>query len=147
MQIALCYSTPAEHPFISLQEREYLLKHIGQLERSETQGGTPWRLILSSTPVLAIILAAIAHDWCYFVITTDLPKYMNDVLHVSIKNNGIYNSVPWLARMVVSFVSSFFSDYVIKKQLISVTNARKVAVFLGEWSPNRLMRNLLGTIK
>lgn len=106
---------------------------MGQLERSLTQGGTPWRIILTSTPVWAVILAALAHDWCYAVITVDLPKYMNDVLHVSIKDNGIYNSVPWLGRMLVSFSSSFFSDYVIKKGYIGVTNARKTAVFLGKF--------------
>lgn len=131
LQVILCYSTPAAHPFISEKEKEYLIKHIGQLERSETQGGTPWRILLTSTPVLALILCAIAHDWCYFVITTDLPKYMNDVLFISIKDNGIYNAVPWVVRMIISFASSFASDFVVKRQYISVTNARKVAVFLG----------------
>lgn len=107
---------------------------MGQLERSLTQGGTPWRIILTSTPVWAVILAALANDWCYAVITVDLPKYMNDVLHVSIRDNGIYNSVPWIGRMFVSFSSSFLSDYVIKKGYISVTNARKTAVFMGKCS-------------
>lgn len=58
---------------------------------------------------------------------------MNDVLFVSIKDNGIYNAVPWIMRMFISFISSFASDFVVKRQYISVTNARKVAVFLGTY--------------
>lgn len=58
---------------------------------------------------------------------------MHDVLHVTVMENGVYNAVPWVVRMIISFVASFVSDYVIKKEYVSVTNARKVAVFLGEF--------------
>lgn len=71
-------------------------------------------------------------DWVYFVVMIDLPKYMNDVLHVSIKDNGIYSSLPWLFRIVVSFTVGYWSDWLISTGRLSITNTRKLYVFLGK---------------
>lgn len=45
---------------------------------------TPWKSILTSWPVWALIVVEAGHDWGGFTIITDLPKYMSDVLHFSI---------------------------------------------------------------
>jgi hypothetical protein len=45
----------------------------------------PWRAILTSVPVVwSLIIAQIGHDWGFVTLVTDLPLYMNDVLHFSI---------------------------------------------------------------
>lgn len=60
----------------------------------------------------------------------DLPKYMNDVLHVSIQENGIYTSVPWAMRIIVSFAGGYVSDWLIATERISISNARKMFVII-----------------
>lgn len=49
-------------------------------------GGTPWGAILTSAPVWATIIGEVGHDFGLFAIVTDLPKYMNDVMHFSISD-------------------------------------------------------------
>lgn len=46
---------------------------------------TPWMSILLAPTVWALVVAEIGFDWCAYTIVNDLPKYMNDVLHFSIK--------------------------------------------------------------
>lgn len=45
---------------------------------------TPWKSILTSWPVWALIIVEAGHDWGSFTIISDLPKYMSDVLHFSV---------------------------------------------------------------
>lgn len=64
---------------------------------------------------------------------TDLPKYMSDVLRFSIKDNGIYSSLPYFVMWVVSIITGILSDYLIVKQYIGITNARKFFTAVGEF--------------
>lgn len=72
-----------------------------------------------------------AHDWGFFVIATDLPKYMNDVLHVTVQNNGIFSSIPHLVELIFSFFIGYLSDWLIAHQYLNATQSRKLFVFLG----------------
>lgn len=39
-------------------------------------------------PVIALVFAQIGHDWGFYMMTTDLPKYMKGVLKFDVKKNG-----------------------------------------------------------
>lgn len=76
--------------------------------------------------MLALVCAQVGHDFGYFIMVTDLPKYMSDVLKFSIKENGLYSSLPYALMWIVSLSSGFLSDYLLAKGVISVTNSRKL---------------------
>lgn len=54
-QTLVCYSNPASHPFISTEERNYLKAELGQIKRHKNLPSTPWKSVLTSVPVLALI--------------------------------------------------------------------------------------------
>lgn len=89
-------------------------------------------MILTSAPMLALICAQIGHDWGFFIMVTDLPKYMSDVLHFSIKDNGLYSSLPYMLMWIVSITSGFLGDWLIKTNKLSITNSRKLFTSIGE---------------
>ena len=45
---------------------------------------TPWGAILTSLPVLSLVLAETGHDWGFYTMVTDLPTYMANVQHYDI---------------------------------------------------------------
>lgn len=57
---------------------------------------------------------------------------MNDVLHLSIRNIGTFNSMPWILEIAIAFAFGFIIDRSIKQGSIGITSARKLAVFLGK---------------
>lgn len=65
-KMVLCTSNPMNHPFITEKEKEYLKKEIGQLERSKKQAPTPWKAILTSGPVIALVLIEV-RCYCYYL--------------------------------------------------------------------------------
>lgn len=123
--VLICYSDPESHPFITDKEKEYLKAELGQLERDKNTPPTPWRAILTSVPMMALVCAQIGHDWGFYIMVTDLPKYMSDVLRFSISENGLYTSLPYLLMWIVSISTGFLCDWLIVKKYLNLTNARK----------------------
>ena len=58
-QSILCYKDPESHPFISKKEELYLKNELGQLSRTKNQPRTPFKCILSSKPVISLIIAQV----------------------------------------------------------------------------------------
>ncbi|CAO1319250.1 unnamed protein product [Diamesa serratosioi] len=131
----ICYKDPESHPFISDEEKIYLKKEMGTLERDKTLPATPWKAILTSVPMMALVCAQIGHDFGFFIMVTDLPKYMSDVLKFAIKENGLYSSLPYACMWIVSITTGFLSDYIIKKKYINITNARKLFTTIASVGP------------
>jgi MFS transporter, ACS family, solute carrier family 17 (sodium-dependent inorganic phosphate cotransporter), other len=131
----LCYSDPESHPFISDKEKEYLMQELGSLERDKTLPPTPYRLIFSSAPMLALICAQVGHDWGFFIMVTDLPKYMADVLRFPIKQNGFYSSMPYALMWIVSITSGILGDWLITNKKITITNSRKLFTTIASLGP------------
>ncbi|XP_022170952.1 sialin-like [Myzus persicae] len=131
----LVYDDPNSHPFISKAERDYLKESIGSLERQKDLPSTPWMSILTSWPVWALIIVEAGHDWGAYTIISDLPKYMSDVLHFSISENGLSSSFPYIAQWVTSILASILADWLISKRIMSVTSVRKSFSIIGNVGP------------
>ncbi|XP_030383667.1 putative inorganic phosphate cotransporter [Scaptodrosophila lebanonensis] len=131
----LCFSDPSSHPFIKPTEREYLMKEIGNIDRHKNLPPTPWKAILTNLPMFALVSAQIGHDWGFYIMVTDLPKYMSDVMQFSITANGLYSSLPYVMMWIVSIGSGFVGDYLITRKIMNTTNTRKVMTGLAAFGP------------
>lgn len=89
-------------------------------------------MIFTSAPMIALVCAQIGHDWGFFIMVTDLPKYMSDVLHFSIKSNALYSSMPYLAMWIVSVSTGILGDWLIKKGYLGITFSRKLFTTIGK---------------
>ncbi|KAI5723882.1 hypothetical protein M8J76_012234 [Diaphorina citri] len=130
----LCFNDPKSHPYISEKERKYLLDSIGAAERRKDLK-TPWAAILYSLPVWSLIIAEVGHDYGLYLISTDLPKYMSEVIGLSVAENGVLSALPFLIMWLVSMSSSALADYFIARDILSRTNVRKVFATLGAVLP------------
>ncbi|KAF5284355.1 hypothetical protein FQR65_LT13572 [Abscondita terminalis] len=117
------YSDPESHPFISDKEKQFLQKELANV--SHENNDIPWKSIWTSVPLWALIAAQIGHDWGFFTMVTDLPKYMKDVLKFEIDENGFYSSLPYIVMWLVSLAGGWICDWLIHKNYMSITVARK----------------------
>lgn len=129
----LCYSEPGSHPFIKEEEKLYLQEELGKLKRDKEQPPIPWKLILTSVPLWALVVAQVGHDWGFFIMVTDLPKYMSDVLRFSIKDLGFYASLPYALMWIVSISTGFLSDWLISTGRMTITAGRKWFTGVAAW--------------
>ena len=129
--MCLCFNSPDDHPFISSAEKLYLQAEVTQLKRNRNHTATPWKQMLTSAPVLALIYTQAVHDWGFHIVASDLPKYLNDVLRISVQNIGFFSSIAFMAQLLVSFAGGFLSDLMISTKFLPTGAVRKAFVFLG----------------
>jgi MFS family permease len=91
-------ATPQVHPAISREE----LAHIeADTESGAAASTVPWRALLTSMPVWAIIVAHFCNNWSLYVLLSWMPTFVNQGLGVD------YAAVGWVT-MIPSIASFFF---------------------------------------
>ncbi|XP_065213583.1 putative inorganic phosphate cotransporter isoform X2 [Planococcus citri] len=131
----LCYNDPNSHPFITEREKLFLKETIGQTERNKDLGPMPWKAILTSAPVWALVIGEVGHDWALYTMVSDLPKYMSDVMKFNPAANGILSALPYFATWIASLSSSALADYILKRNYASTTFIRKLFATIGSVGP------------
>jgi len=132
--VLICYNNPYEHPFISEREVKFLHDRMNEHTHKKPPP-VAWRHMLLSAPVWALIIAQVGHDWGFFTLVTDLPKYMSSVLKYSIKSNGLVSALPYLIMWFCSIASSWLADWMITKGVMSRTNVRKLGTTIASIGP------------
>ncbi|KAI5652003.1 major facilitator superfamily domain-containing protein [Phthorimaea operculella] len=130
----LCYSTPNSHPFVSDEEREYLNKEVTASLHKKLDP-VPFRALLCSKPLWVLNLASVAHFFGYFTLTTNLPKYLSDVLKFNVKETGLMSALPNIAMYVFSFIFAGICDFCITKGWHSITTGRKIYTTISSTVP------------
>lgn len=100
---------------------------------------TPWRHILSSKPVWALVIVTIGNAWGFLTMVSDMPKYMSSVLKFSVENNGYLSSLPYLCMWMNSCLTSFIADLVIAKGHVSTNFVRKFGSTVASLGPGTFL--------
>jgi MFS transporter, ACS family, solute carrier family 17 (sodium-dependent inorganic phosphate cotransporter), other len=66
--------SPQEDPLISEEEKNYIINSIDI--KSEEIISPPWRKILTSKPVYAIVASHFAENWGFYTLLTQLPTFL-----------------------------------------------------------------------
>lgn len=82
----IIFETPAVHPRISPEERKEIEDAIASTTSKKKPTYVPWKDILLSPCVWAIIITHGTSVFCYFTIVNQLPTYMKYILHYDIKS-------------------------------------------------------------
>lgn len=80
----LAANSAADHPRISAEERDYLMKYSCTRQDSSTRLPVPWKAALLSVPVHAMWVTTACTIWVYYVISMNVPLFVNEVGHQGI---------------------------------------------------------------
>lgn len=108
----LAFDTPAQHPRISPEERELLAP---KTHAPKEKTPIPWRQLLSSVPIWALIISGFAVNWSLYVFLAWLPSYFYDTQGLSIISSGLYAAAPWLAMSFGMVIGGYLADGLLSK--------------------------------
>lgn len=77
---------------------------------ASTRASIPWRLILTTPAVWAIVITNLCFNWSYYVLGAWLPSYVKSTFGVSIVNAGLLSAAPWLASFLMGNVAGYVAD-------------------------------------
>ncbi|XP_050295558.1 putative inorganic phosphate cotransporter [Anthonomus grandis grandis] len=122
------YNAPSNYPKISQAEKNFIEQNTGLTQEHVK---TPWRKIFKSVPVWALLIVQAGNTYCFWTLLTQIPTYMNYIMHFNMKQNGILSSLPYLAFWLLGFVFGPTSDFLINRNIISRGVARKIFNSIG----------------
>jgi MFS family permease len=125
--IFLFRENPSKCSFISERELKLIRQDIDLIPKGSRKKlkDTPFRKIIFSRPVWAAALLQFQNFWNVIIVSTKVPSYMADIIHVNLTTNGQINAVVSLFNGLALALAGFASERVIRKGYLSRTNTRK----------------------
>jgi ACS family hexuronate transporter-like MFS transporter len=124
-------SEPGQHPWITPEERTYILtgQKVGQIPESETRVPT-WGELLTYKKSWALIVGRFFLDPVWWLFVNWLPIYLHDRFGFDVQQIGYFAWVPYLGAAIGSIVGGWWSGHKISKGW-TVNKARKWAIVIG----------------
>ncbi|XP_066258290.1 putative inorganic phosphate cotransporter [Euwallacea similis] len=132
--IILGADSPAKHKNISKEEQFYIESSLNSVAQP-TPPPTPWKAILTSMPVWAILVANSGQNWGYSVLLTEIPNYLSNVAGVKIENSAYLAAAPYLTLFILGLGFGPLTDFLVLKNILSIRNARKLMNSIGSLIP------------
>jgi ACS family hexuronate transporter-like MFS transporter len=124
------YKTPAQEaalgPALSQRQRELSVAMASSRAQSE-RPPVRWVDLLRYRQVWGLIVAKFLSDSAWFFFIFWLPKYLNDVRDLNIKQIGYYAWIPYAFAGGGSFIGGWLSGALLGRQL-TLDRARKIAL-------------------
>ncbi|CAF2871474.1 unnamed protein product [Rotaria sp. Silwood2] len=155
--VALTANSPQSHKRISNHERDYICNLTGSTgkKRIMSLASLPWKNMIKSKPVIALIITHIANLFGLFFFLTNLGKISNELLRISPQNTGYVLCLGSFLTLLSSLSSGIVTDHLVRADMITLTNARRLFNSLTSFIPVLCMisfyfcdqsRQLLGII-
>ncbi|XP_076316717.1 vesicular glutamate transporter 2-like [Tachypleus tridentatus] len=124
----LTFQSPGKHPTITQQELIYLQRSLGNVSNSSSLQlrSIPWKRMLTSLPVYAIVVANFARSWSFYLLLISQPMYFKEVLHFHIDKSGILGALPHLLMTIIVPIGGQLADMIRRKNLMTTTLVRKL---------------------
>ncbi|KAJ2948913.1 hypothetical protein O0L34_g5846 [Tuta absoluta] len=126
---------PEQCKRIKETEKKYILSSLWGATGLASSPPIPWTKILCSMPFWAIMLAHMGQNYGYETLMTELPTFMRQVLHFSIKDNGFVSALPYLCMWLFSMFISVVADWMLSSGRFNHTQVRKIINSIGEYGP------------
>lgn len=127
-------SRPSEHLSISEAELEYISQHVKKKTVDPLTGRKPkpdaWK-IATCPAVWACIAGHTVYNWLVYLLLTELPSFMKDVLGFELSKSGFLSGLPFLTLFLTQTVAGFYADWLIEKGHLSVINVRRSFMSFG----------------
>ncbi|XP_068344307.1 probable anion transporter 5 [Pyrus communis] len=91
----------------------------------------PWKRIILSLPVWAIVVNNFTFHYALYVLMNWLPTYFELGLQLSLQEMGSSKMLPYLNMFIFSNIGGVVADHLVTKRILSVTRTRKLLNTMG----------------
>ncbi|XP_044252811.1 putative inorganic phosphate cotransporter [Tribolium madens] len=126
-------NSPSDSTKISKDEQKYIEANTDI--SSGKKFPTPWKSILRSVPVYAMLVAGISQCWGCFTLLTEIPTYLSNIMNFDINSNSQLSALPYFAQFFVGLFISPLADFIAAKNIVTISTSRKIFNSLASYLP------------
>ncbi|XP_049808930.1 sialin-like [Schistocerca nitens] len=95
----------------------------------------PWRSVISTPAVWAMVAFLITFDWSFYLLITSLPLYLANIMHFDMHSNGLLSAIPHITGGVGSLLFGWLADFVFRKGYVSKITGFRLINAIGLLGP------------
>lgn len=123
---------PEDHGMVNRAELERIrgIDETGKINppRIETMAQVPWRTLIRSPNMWAIMCAYFTYVYCLWIFLSWLPSYLVEYRHFTLIKTGYLASLPLLAGVIGDTVGGLATDWLLRKTGSAKIARRSVAI-------------------
>jgi sugar phosphate permease len=119
---------PEDHRAVNEAELKLIQGSLGA--GAKTKQAVPWRAILSNGGLWNLAVMYFCYAWCIAIYIDWLPTYLRDGRHMTLREMGIYTSLPLLAATLGDFAGGWITDR-LAERTGRLNRARRVVAVTG----------------
>ncbi|XP_030754153.1 putative inorganic phosphate cotransporter [Sitophilus oryzae] len=123
------HNKPETHPTITPEEKRYIQVSLSQQPGKNIP--TPWKKIVLSIPVWAIIISLIGTNFSMVYKGSYKTIFLSEIMKFDIQANGIVQAIPTLVACISGIFVSTLCDLTVKRRWLSRLNARRFFQIFG----------------
>uniref|UniRef100_A0A0K0ENK4 Legumain n=1 Tax=Strongyloides stercoralis TaxID=6248 RepID=A0A0K0ENK4_STRER len=110
-------------------ERIYLEAHMTTHKNKglSKKFSIPWISMITSLPLLSTLICNFFAMIYNFFVTMYLPTYFKDTLYVSVVDNGLYSSLPFVAQGISKIGWGYLMTHLQRKKILTSTQSVKLS--------------------
>uniref|UniRef100_A0AAG5DCW8 Sialin n=1 Tax=Anopheles atroparvus TaxID=41427 RepID=A0AAG5DCW8_ANOAO len=118
--------SPETDPYITTKEKEFILATQKRASSATAQKvHHPWKAIVTSKAVWALIVASFAENWGFYTLLTQLPTFLKDTMHFELQAAGFLSALPYLALGCLLSFAGYLADLCQIKRWLTTTQVRR----------------------
>lgn len=123
---------PKKHPWITEEERQYILEGQSKADREATEDtkGLSLKEILSHRESWSIVAGRFFLEPIWWLFVGWMPIYLFDMYQFDVKEVGMFLWVPYVGAAIGSIAGGYFSGKIIEKTK-SIDKGRKTTILIG----------------
>ncbi|MBK7629532.1 MAG: MFS transporter [Ignavibacteriales bacterium] len=122
---------PAEHPWLSEEEREHILSGQSEQDRKNVKGkGLTIKQILSYRESWAVLVGRFFLEPIWWLFVGWMPIYLAEVYGFNVKEIGFFAWVPYVGAAIGSISGGYYAGKLMSKGT-NLNKARKTAIVIG----------------
>lgn len=130
------YNGPKTHPYISDDEKEYIVAHqTGLRSREKVSGIPPFKKIFTNLPEIAFFICHIGQTWSLFTVNDELPRYFDQVLKFPVSQRIYITSFQFFTSWVIAVCAGAMGDRMYKKKSMDLTDIRRLMTGIASFGP------------
>jgi sugar phosphate permease len=124
---------PEEHPLVNRAELALIRGtdeqgNIKPAEMETKRADVPWRTLLTSPNMWAIMCAYFTYVYCLWIFLSWLPSYLVEFRHFTLLKVGIFASLPLFAGVIGDTAGGLATDWILNKTRNTRLARRSVAI-------------------
>lgn len=125
---AIFYHNPEKNKNLTQEELDYIKDGGGGIEQNSTTSPIKWGALFKYRSIWGMILGYFCIVWLFNIFVNFLPLYLMKTQNISLKELGLWASIPWIGGMLGDLIGGFISKNLAEKGFMEPMAAKRTVI-------------------